>query len=339
MIKINQYSHYSAEDFAEDPGFRKWITEPDEDSERFWNRYLQTYPDKTKEIDDARTIIGGIRAYYDSGMEKISPDEALASFHNLKQKFTSQRPIHRNWKSWLAAAGILLGISVASLIWVPKNNQEVVYSTGHGKRMELILPDSSVVQLNANSRLSYSPVRWKKQQIREAVLEGEAYFSVRRKDEEVKFVVKASDMHISVLGTEFNVRTRNERSEVVLAEGKVALSVADQQFEMIPGDFIAYSKNNHEVESKKVNTQDYISWKDGIIIFNQSLIEVCGELEALFGVQFVIDESLQNRRIQLSVPTDDLDQALEIISLVYGNEIMVIKEAQGERVLIKIPQE
>jgi len=68
-----------------------------------------------------------------------------------------------------------------------------------GQRAELILPDSTKVWLNANSKLVY-PSSFK-EGIRQVELDGEAYFDVRHNGDN-PFVVRTKSMNVTVLGTE-----------------------------------------------------------------------------------------------------------------------------------------
>ena len=71
-----------------------------------------------------------------------------------------------------------------------------------GQRAELVLPDSTRVWLNANSKLVYSTSF--KEGIRQVELDGEAYFDVKHNGDN-PFVVRTKSMNVTVLGTEFNV--------------------------------------------------------------------------------------------------------------------------------------
>jgi ferric-dicitrate binding protein FerR (iron transport regulator) len=335
-MKIDRYHHFTVEDFVDDAYFRKWITDPSEQNEQFWKDFLASNPEKHEMLIEARNIILSIHHHFAQGVGNIGRKQASESYSMLEKKLLNPKVTGKKWFGWIAAASFLLGCLWVSTFWLNPQSKQVVYTTGHGKRIQLVLPDSSTVQLNANSQLKYDPDAWTNSDFRAVVLEGEAFFSVKRKSVGTKFIVKAGALNISVVGTEFNVRARKEKSQIVLAEGKVELAVADQQFDMEPGDMISYLNKERVVESTKVQALDYTAWKDGMTIFNNSLIEVAKELETLFGVQFVIDESLTNRKIQLSAPTDDLNQVLEILSLVYKDEIAISREAQ--QIFIKIPK-
>ena len=102
---------------------------------------------------------------------------------------------------------------------------------------------------------------------------------------------------------------------------------------MKPGDYISYSPKQKKIRSKKVKTSDYTSWKDGIIVFNKNLDEVAKELEILYGITFKIEkEALKDRMIQLSAPADSLEQVLEILEIMYAEDINIQLEEKQVRI-------
>lgn len=98
--------------------------------------------------------------------------------------------------------------------------------TGYGEIKNILLPDSSVVVLNANSSMRI-PQQWTESEGRQVWLEGEAYFQVQKKSSTTaqKFVVHTRQVDVEVLGTKFDVNTRRQRAIVSLEEGKVRLSM------------------------------------------------------------------------------------------------------------------
>ena len=88
------------------------------------------------------------------------------------------------------------------------------------------LPDGSIVYLNHNSTLSYDP----EFQSRHFEIEGELYFDVVEDD--TPFIIFADLGTVTVVGTEFSVKTEDDEMEVEVAEGSVEIST-DQHLEKI----------------------------------------------------------------------------------------------------------
>jgi len=97
---------------------------------------------------------------------------------------------------------------------------EIVNGTPLVKRV--ILPDGSIVEMSARSKIRFSKDSWSPS--RELFLEGEAYFDVAR-DPARPFYVYAGDVITKVLGTSFIIRAAgaNEKVVVSVKSGKVTV--------------------------------------------------------------------------------------------------------------------
>ena len=78
-------------------------------------------------------------------------------------------------------------------------------SIPRGETFKVVLSDGTEVLLNSDSRLSYPTVFKGKERV--VSLEGEAYFNVT-KNTEHPFIVKSGNVQVRVLGTEFNMCSR-----------------------------------------------------------------------------------------------------------------------------------
>ena len=305
-MNIRFYQHFTSESFVEDDFFRRWVIQPDSETNAFWKKFCQQYPEKKEELETAKLLLLSIHQNYASDIKKISKQQTKDSFqkvaHEMRQTNKVVKMPRRNWMVWTMAACIALFLSVGTFFHFQTKDTPLTFSTGNGQLLPVTLPDGSKVQLNANTTLSYSPKNWKDKEERQVWLKGEAFFNVEKKAQGTKFIVHAGDMKVAVLGTQFNVRSREEKAEVVLEEGKVELAIEAQKIIMKPGDLVSYSVAERKVATRKVKTADYVAWKDGITVFNDKLKDVVKELEILYGVQFLIkNKNLEERIIQLSV--------------------------------------
>jgi ferric-dicitrate binding protein FerR (iron transport regulator) len=94
------------------------------------------------------------------------------------------------------------------------------YTVPYGSKSMVILPDSSLIWMNAGSRLRYSSAFNHAE--REVFVEGEAYFKVAR-NEAKPFFVRTSAVTLKVLGTSFNVKAYPEEDlvETTVESGSV----------------------------------------------------------------------------------------------------------------------
>jgi hypothetical protein len=109
------------------------------------------------------------------------------------------------------------------------------------------LPDGSVAFLNHNSALSYD------EEFNPRTLEvhGEVFFSVV--EGETPFVVKSQYGEITVLGTEFNVKSQAAELEVEVEEGIVELKTATHSEKVKRGQAAVY--NTADSEFRKVKAE------------------------------------------------------------------------------------
>jgi len=157
-----------------------------------------------------------------------------------------------------------------------------------GRTFKLKLSDGTVVHLNAGSMMKY-PVNFIPGLQREIYLKGEAYLEVA-KDKKHPFIVNTDKMGIKVLGTHFNVNSYEEtKPYTVLVEGSVVVYDQDNkedigyQKTIIPGQKASLTKNNIQVNN--VNVGDYLSWREGRVIFNNDIfIHIIKKIERKYNV-------------------------------------------------------
>jgi transmembrane sensor len=104
--------------------------------------------------------------------------------------------------------------------WASPRPSPQVYATSNGGYERVVLADGSVVELNANSeaRIDLAP-----NQRRVELRRGEAHFTVAP-DTARPFVVSAHGVAVQAVGTAFNIRLADAAVEVLVTEGKVAVS-------------------------------------------------------------------------------------------------------------------
>lgn len=236
-------------------------------------------------------------------------------------------------KRILAIAATFIGMLLCSVAIIRQMNSAklIEQQTDYGQNKTIILPDSSKVILNSNTKIKYAD-QWEKEEKREIELEGEAFFSVVHTRSNQKFIVKtASNMSVEVLGTEFTVKARSGGGKVILKSGKIKLlleqDTSQQQIIMAPGEMIELTRKGDsftEYTKKKVDTKDYTSWTQGRLVFhNTSVAEIKALLEEEYGLSVVIpDSQLLSQRISGTVPNDNLKSLLFALSNSFNCQII-----------------
>jgi transmembrane sensor len=148
---------------------------------------------------------------------------------------------------------------------------------GDGQRSVIKLPDGTKVWLNSGSRLIY-PVAFSGGS-REVYLEGEAYFDVTH-DKEHPFYVRADNMDIKVLGTEFYVSSNADSSNnyAVLVQGSIAFSTGNwlnkMERKLVPGQQINYDLKANKLLVSEIKTAEFQSWKEGFVFVENESLDV-----------------------------------------------------------------
>lgn len=141
-----------------------------------------------------------------------------------------------------------------------------------GKRSKLTLSDGTKIHVNAGTQVVY-PVEFRGN-TREIYVNGEIYIEVAH-DVKRPFIVKTNDMGIQVLGTKFNVMAYNadNNKQVVLTSGSVKILSKDnfKGEELKPSQMFEYNKGKTSI--KKVNTNYYTSWVNGLYIFESERLD------------------------------------------------------------------
>lgn len=341
MASMKKNKFDTIEDLLADASFCRWASG---DQVPFWEQWLRQHPDKKELVEKAFVLVQGLPfTISEAPLEAATLEE---EWQKLQRK-TGERPgrpvathVHKRrslriWSMRIAAALLLL-LTAGFLLQQYVLNPMVSHSTPFGRQISLVLPDSTLVDLNSNSILTY-----RKNNPRKVWLDGEAFFHVKKKPATgANFLVMTNDLTVEVLGTAFNVVEKKDKTEVILEEGSVRLNLR-REFEsellMTPGDLVAFSANSVEkVEKRQVKPKVLTSWKDGVLEFDDTpLSEVMDRIEAIYGWKTVyFSEELKDKKINTPLPTEDLDSALLILERLRIVTIEKVEE-DGKTLLLR----
>ena len=269
--------------------------------------------------------------------EKIAPEKKnLTNWEKFRNQLKeSEQVVVKPYKTislnrwlWYAAmlAGIILGTSTLFNV-VKKANTELVATHVVENRegvLKHILPDGSIVWLQANSQLSYVP-RFEGQ-TRSVLLKGDAYFEVH-KNELQPFIVHLGNVDVKVKGTEFMVHSElGSRIAVTLVTGGVDVDTRNKEGEMIqhvqlqPDQQANIDMGTGAIRVQSVSAGNYAVWKDGTYRFSdEELVDVVQQLSFRFLQEIRLSDNLRNKRITgRGTPQHSLETILENISGVYS---------------------
>ena len=224
----------------------------------------------------------------------------------------------RRW--WMGAGGMAIaaGLAVAVLPGILAQQATAeTYATGKGERKRVTLADGSIVDLNAETRLA---VTYARNERKVELADGEAIFDVAH-DARRPFTVAAPNREVRVLGTQFDVRSRQGELTVTVARGKVQvrpISTATQgrSFLLTRGQRLEVASNGRE-ELKAVDPQEAFSWRAGRLIYRgEPLADVVADLNRQYVEQIEIsDPELGKMPITGVIVLDDQPAVVARLSL------------------------
>lgn len=276
---------------------RQWMRQSDENAAEVM-RMERIYRQAQAQAMPRREVEGALCRLHHK--LEISADEARKD--EVETKHSVYRTNLSVWYRWAAAAAIVLVVMGAAFYFLnPLNSSSapeylLAEATGNVPT-RLTLADGTKVWLNCGSTLRYPKTF--SDTLREVCLDGEGYFEVT-KNPTKPFVVDGKDMKVRVLGTRFNFSTsKNNRDAVVsLIEGKVRVTSSKSESSVVlsPGQKVCLAKDG-QLNLTTANTSIDAVWHDGLIPFKGCNVkQIVDALQQLYGVQFVIDGSVDLNR-------------------------------------------
>jgi transmembrane sensor len=275
-------------------------TAPDENyDQEFWNAQLAEIREKNAKLESKKSKYSGfpfIRIAAAAAVAMMILGAGLFYFNGKYGSsqlvtFTKDIPAGRSGATLTLANGKKIHINTAAVgqlaeesgVRISKTaDGKIIYTllesndgvleyntleTQNGEQTQVILPDQSLVFLNAASSLKY-PSSFAKAKERIVELSGEAYFEVS-KDKEHPFIVKSDGQQVKVLGTHFNISGYADEQVVrtTLLEGSVNVNGNLLK----PGEQSVLSGGSISVSQADI--EQAVAWKKGEFYFDQTPLE------------------------------------------------------------------
>lgn len=257
--------------------------------------------------------------------EIFDPDLAWEEVNKINRQKVYPR---KSWKNILyAASGVaasLLVVLALSFMGAFQKGSEVLVSMSadYGNRSEIMLPDGSLVKLNAGSEVvySYDP----KKKTREVDFQGEGFFDVSKSKE--PFVIKvAGGLNVKVWGTSFNLQAYADDPviQASLVEGCIELEKGNEMLRMKPGEIAVFDKETNKIKQIEGVLSHSYGWLDNkLYMEDMSLSVVCKYLERWYDVEITLQPGLgekirYNGVIQEETVTDVMDALSRLSNISY----------------------
>lgn len=263
----------------------------------------------------------------------LNPDEEAAWQRFRKRIQGPKRTLPVSRFPWMRIAALLIlfagaGALTYSLLKESTVRQLVAVSGNNIKTDTLV--DGSVITLNKNSSLTY-PSRFKGK-TRSVELKGEAFFQVKP-DKKKPFIVQVNDITIKVLGTSFNVRSRNGETEVIVETGIVQVIRNNRAVELRPGEKSVVHRQDSVPLKTKEDQQLYNYYKTReFVCDNTPLWKLVEVLNEAYDIKIEIEsEELRNLRLTTTFSNESPDRILQIISETFQVKV----EHSNDKIIIR----
>ena len=290
---------------------QKWLDGELTPAEMESFKNLEEYADYEKLAETARCF-------------KAADFDTTKNYARVQAKINRQKKQAR--KSIFLKIAAVFVIAFASYFTIFNSGQTQIESVA-GQTEKTILPDGSTVLLNAVSELAYNKNSWDKN--REVELRGEAFFKVEKGS---RFTVVTSAGKVSVLGTHFNVKQRENYFEVTCFEGLVSVKTpsdsillpAGKSFRLLDGmGKRSITKRSEPIWTKNLSSFESVPFK-----------EVIAEFER----QYNVDVRLETRTFDTnqlftgSFVHNDMEMALKSIGIPFN----LRHTRDGDTVILKV---
>lgn len=288
----------------------KYLTKEISDSER--DELIRMKSESTSHaqlFDDYKKLWKYTQAASEPEIEDINLD---AEWYAFKGRVKPNIALNKKRISLYRYAGVAVAaIVIAGLFLFFFFQKETRYLYAENEVQTAYLPDSTMVDLNLHSKLSYTDEFSEKRHVN---LEGEAYFSVVS-DSENPFVVHTENYMITVVGTRFFVST-GKSFEVIVNEGVVDVYEPEtgSTKRLEAGQRYAAETSAETVVMPNTN-QNFLAWKTGKIVFEDSnLDEITKVLERTYGKKILSEvKDSEGKRLSVTFENQDLNTVLQVL--------------------------
>lgn len=201
------------------------------------------------------------------------------------------------WRGVMAAAAAIAIIAFGALLYLKQQpgivSQPHEIVAGPSETTTVALEDGSVVRLAPRSRLRIDARR-----TREVSLEGKAFFAVAKSPRH-PFRVHTRAGDAVVLGTRFELSTKDDDVRLFVVEGHVVLDAGTARVDVRNGETSRIVQGTLSAPKPIADAPARLDWLGQFLVFQATpLPEVARELERVYGVRVLVaDPALARQSI------------------------------------------
>lgn len=256
-------------------------------------------------------------------------------------------PVQLLVQEWKMAAMVLscvitVGIFV-SLFSNLDQAQWQSYETGIGENKSITLDDGSHLVLGAASS-----IRWQlgDRQRLLTLLSGQVFFDIA-KDSDRPFIIQAGVSSIEVVGTQFDVRKIQNKTEVSVLEGHVKVNKifypdtnsdsapAPKLISLFAGDKLKIRHGVVEGDIEKISVNEISAWKKGRFVYrNVDLADVISDVKRYYHGDINLHGSnLASLKVTTTFTLEQIDSMSYALEKILP--IRVIRDKQDNLLIVK----
>lgn len=243
--------------------------------------------------------------------DSFNEDKMLSTILASKKETQKVVPLYQNWMFRIAAI-LVLGFG---MFFTYQTITPTTQLAENGKETTFLLPDNSEVVLNSGSEIEYK--KWNWDDNRNLELQGEAYFKVAKGK---KFKVNTNLGKVSVLGTQFNVKSRNNRFDVTCFEGRVKVNYNSEEVILTKGQTVSF-ENNVKIIHQAVALEKPLWTVNQMDFEKENLTNVLDEIQRQYSITIEAKDIQSEQLFTGKIPADNIEVALQIIASTYHLKI------------------
>lgn len=304
------------------------LGEADSNEQLLVEKWISAAPENQNYLNDFKLILEKSQLATNTDEKDY---DALARL-NARMKRAEIRPKQTSLFYFVRVAAAVLIVSMVGWFtysfFNPYNRPIIIETTT--ATLKQPLSDGSLVILNKHSKISY--LQKFSGQTRTVTLQGEAFFKVEP-DKTRPFIIKINEVTVKVLGTSFNVKSRNGQTVVVVETGTVKVSKLNHSVELTKGEKVAINKDDLSL-NKQTNKGLLYSYyyRNELVCDHTPLRDLVAVLNEKFNVNIVITKpALEELTINTTFKDESLQEILQVLTKTFNFNI----EHKTNQILIK----
>jgi transmembrane sensor len=341
MNNSNTAGNYnSANDFLNDAGFINFHFKLNARDEFWWQHWMETHPDKTSIINEARGILNMLSFSipddeYNTELEKIKL--AISERTQLKQDKSIFRFNGKSSALKLAAAATVLVLIISGIVLLnyfasPDELRDRFNNTTGNVTIKL--EDNTKVTLSPGSRLKYHAFSTTQ---RDVILQGNGSFEVT-KNNNAPFKVFTGKIVATVLGTTFDIKSKSDSSIIVdLKTGSLKVAILDKgaitQELLLEPDQSAVFANYHLVKIDRSTALGITknTERHDVEFSRNDFSQIAEMIRKTYGVVLINESGSNNWKFSGQFKNSTAHEIIESICLIKG----LTSSVKGDTVVIR----